>query len=86
LWFQWTTFNVPTGIAIAQSIQKMYDALNLQLWVVGMSEYEKSKTTRRIVAVVYLLVLGFILGGTYLSQRQKQATNQATPAMQQTSG
>jgi hypothetical protein len=48
-----------------------------------MSEYEKSKTARRIAAVVYLLVLGFILGGTYLSQRQKQASGQANPAMQQ---
>lgn len=48
-----------------------------------MSDYEKSKTARRIAAVVYLLVLGFILGGTYLSQRQKQASEQVNPAMQQ---
>ncbi|WP_394754293.1 hypothetical protein [Crenothrix sp.] len=37
-----------------------------------MSEYEKSKTPRRVAAVVYLLVMMFVLGGTYLSQRQKQ--------------
>ncbi|SJM93976.1 hypothetical protein [Crenothrix polyspora] len=49
-----------------------------------MSEYEKSKTARRVAAVIYLLVLGFILGGTYLSQRQKQASNPVNPAMQST--
>jgi hypothetical protein len=49
-----------------------------------MSEYEKSKTARRVAAVVYLLVLGFVLGGTYLSQRQKQAVEISNPSTQQT--
>lgn len=40
-----------------------------------MDEWEKSKKARRIAAVVYLLVLAFIVGGTQLSQRQKQAAN-----------
>jgi hypothetical protein len=59
----------------------MYDAIILKPWVPVMSEYEKSKTARRVAAVTYLLVLGFILGGTYLSQRQKQAaeTSNLTP-------
>lgn len=48
-----------------------------------MSAYEKSKTARRVAAVAYLLVLGFILGGTYLSQRQKQTSGSINPPLQQ---
>jgi len=33
-----------------------------------MTNYEKSKTPRRVAAVVYLVFMAFILGGTYLSQ------------------
>jgi hypothetical protein len=38
-----------------------------------MSDYEKSKKVRRIVSVLYLLVMAVIMGGTYLSQQQKEA-------------
>jgi len=33
-----------------------------------MNNYEQSKTARRVAAVVYLIFMAFILGGTYLSQ------------------
>jgi hypothetical protein len=33
-----------------------------------MTAYEESKTARRVAAVIYLVVMAFILGGTYLSQ------------------
>lgn len=33
-----------------------------------MSQYEESKKARRVAAVVYLIFMAFILGGTYLSQ------------------
>jgi hypothetical protein len=33
-----------------------------------MSNYEESKTARRVAAVAYLIFMAFILGGTYLSQ------------------
>lgn len=33
-----------------------------------MSSYEESKKARRIAAIVYLIFMAFILGGTYLSQ------------------
>jgi hypothetical protein len=33
-----------------------------------MNHYEQSKTARRVAAVVYLIFMTFILGGTYLSQ------------------
>lgn len=34
-----------------------------------MSNYEESKKARRIVAVVYLLIMTILVGGTYLSQQ-----------------
>lgn len=33
-----------------------------------MNNYEESKKARRIAAVVYLIFMAFIVGGTYLSQ------------------
>lgn len=33
-----------------------------------MNNYEESKKARRIAAVVYLIFMVFIVGGTYLSQ------------------
>lgn len=42
-----------------------------------MSNYENSKKARRIASVVYLLVMAVILGGTYLSQQQKEAVGKA---------
>jgi len=38
-----------------------------------MNNYEQSKKARRIASVVYLLVMAVVLGGTYLSQQQKEA-------------
>ncbi len=38
-----------------------------------MAIYTEGKKARRIAAVLYLLFMGFILGGTYLSQQQKEA-------------
>ena len=37
------------------------------------SSYEQSKKARRIAAAVYLLIMGVVLGGTYLSQPQQAA-------------
>jgi small neutral amino acid transporter SnatA (MarC family) len=33
-----------------------------------MTNYEKSKTARRVAAIAFLVFMTFILGGTYLSQ------------------
>jgi hypothetical protein len=33
-----------------------------------MTAYEENKKARRVAAVVYLVFMAFILGGTYLSQ------------------
>jgi hypothetical protein len=37
-----------------------------------MSHYENSKKARRVVSVVYLLIMAVVLGGTYLSNQQKE--------------
>ena len=37
-----------------------------------MNNYEKSKKARRIASVMYLLIMAVILGGTYLSNQQKE--------------
>jgi hypothetical protein len=37
-----------------------------------MKAYEQSKKARRIEAIVYLILLMFILGGTWLSQDENQ--------------
>ncbi len=36
-----------------------------------MKEYENSKTARRVASIAYLLIMTFILGGTYLSNQKK---------------
>lgn len=41
------------------------------------NNYEQSKKARRIVSVVYLLIMTVIMTGTYLSQQQKE-TNDKT--------
>jgi hypothetical protein len=41
-----------------------------------MNDYKQSKKARRIAAVLYLLIMALILGGTYLSE-QKKAANKA---------
>ena len=38
-----------------------------------MNNYEDSKKVRRIASVIYLLIMAVILGGTYLSQQQKES-------------
>jgi hypothetical protein len=42
---------------------------------IDMNNYEQSKKARRIVSVVYLLIMAVIMGGTYLSQQQKEAAD-----------
>jgi hypothetical protein len=40
-----------------------------------MNKYEQGKKVRRIAAVIYILVMAVIVGGTYLSQQQKDAAS-----------
>jgi hypothetical protein len=40
-----------------------------------MSNYENSKKARHVASVIYLLIMAVILGGTYLSNQQKEAAN-----------
>jgi hypothetical protein len=42
-----------------------------------MNNYEDSKKVRRIASVIYLLIMAVILGGTYLSQQQKESEKKA---------
>ncbi len=42
-----------------------------------MNNYEQSKKARRIVSVVYILIMTVIMSGTYLSQQQKEAKDKA---------
>ncbi len=42
-----------------------------------MNSYEQSKKARRIVSVVYILIMTVIMGGTYLSQQQKETAGKA---------
>lgn len=37
-----------------------------------MNHYENSKKARRVASVIYLLIMAVILGGTYLSNQQKE--------------
>jgi len=37
-----------------------------------MNNYENSKKPRRVASVIYLLIMAVILGGTYLSNQQKE--------------
>ena len=46
-----------------------------------MSEYEKSKKVRRITSVIYLLIMAVIMGGTYISQQQKEAAQKEAQAL-----
>lgn len=47
-----------------------------------MNDYEKSKKVRRIASVIYLLIMAVIMGGTYLSQQQKEAAQKEAQALQ----
>ena len=53
----------------------LYDAGIVTPRVFQMSNYEESKKARRIIAVVYLLIMTILVSGTYLSQ-QKTASEQ----------
>ena len=43
-----------------------------------MNNYESSKKARRVASVIYLLVMAVILGGTYLSNQQKELSKMAS--------
>lgn len=43
-----------------------------------MNVYEQSKKARRIVSVVFILIMTVVMGGTYLSQQQKETAEKAT--------
>lgn len=38
-----------------------------------MTNYEHSKKARRVASLVYLIIMGFIFIGTYLSNEEKAA-------------
>ena len=42
-----------------------------------MNNYEDSKKVKRIASVIYLLIMAVILGGTYLSNTQKESAKKA---------
>ncbi|MGZ5051214.1 MAG: hypothetical protein ACXWF8_00090 [Methylobacter sp.] len=44
-----------------------------------MDNYQQSKKARRIISVVYLLIMTVIMTGTYLSQKHKEEATQAMP-------
>ena len=43
-----------------------------------MNNYENSKKARRIASIIYLLIMAVILGGTYLSQQQRESAEKAS--------
>jgi len=49
-----------------------------------MHNYENSKKARRIASVIYLLIMGVILGGTYLSEQQKELAERVAKEPSQT--
>jgi hypothetical protein len=42
-----------------------------------MNHYNDSKKVRRVTAVIYLLIMAVIMGGTYLSEQKKAADKAA---------
>jgi hypothetical protein len=48
-----------------------------------MNNYENSKKARRIASVIYLLIMAVILGGTYLSEQQKELAERESKAITQ---
>lgn len=46
-----------------------------------MNKYEQGKKVRRITAMVYMLIMAVVVGGTYLSQQQKEAANKEPQAL-----
>jgi hypothetical protein len=57
------------------NLQVLYDSRFLRFQVLIMNSYEQGKKARRIASVVYLLIMTIIMGGTYLSQQQKEAAD-----------
>ncbi|MDO9161526.1 MAG: hypothetical protein Q8N35_09980 [Methylococcaceae bacterium] len=49
-----------------------------------MSSYEQSKTARRVASIVFLLVLGVVVGGTLLSEQQKLSSKELSPTSTKT--
>ncbi|MEI6707076.1 MAG: hypothetical protein QX189_08170 [Methylococcales bacterium] len=48
-----------------------------------MSNYNESKNARRVTAIIYLLIMAVVMGGTYLSEQKKaedKAAQIAPPA------
>jgi len=43
-----------------------------------VNSYENSKKARRIASVIYLLIMAVILGGTYLSEQQKESAKRVS--------
>ena len=48
-----------------------------------MNNYEHSKKARRVASVIYLLIMGVILGGTYLSNQQKELAKSTSKDLSQ---
>lgn len=55
-----------------------------------MNNYEHSKKARRVASVIYLLIMAVVLGGTYLSNRQKElaerVSKESSPSMETPGG
>ncbi|MEI8208112.1 MAG: hypothetical protein D0528_02875 [Methylococcales bacterium] len=52
-----------------------------------MESYEHSKKARRVASVVYLVIMGFIFVGTYISNQQKEvAKKESTESLKESSG
>jgi len=49
----------------------LFGPLSLQEAI--MNNYEQGKKARRIVSVIYILIMTVVMTGTYLSQQQKEA-------------
>ena len=43
-----------------------------------MRNYQEGKKARRIIAVIFLIIMTIVVGGTYLSQQQKNVSEQET--------
>lgn len=50
-----------------------------------MNNYEHSKKARRVASITYLLIMTFILGGTYISNQKKEAVKKVLTQLPETS-
>jgi hypothetical protein len=48
-----------------------------------MNNYEQSKKARRVASITYLIIMAFILGGTYLSNQQKESGKKELTKLQE---